>query len=291
MARRTTNNLDRLAEKFGSAAATGILTGESVSIGGVEFVSDYRPESTAERFFIIKPLTFVERFVEVAERFKGGNLFELGIAEGGSTALLAIVAEPKKLVAVDLESQPLDALDEFIEARGLGSSVRPYYGVDQSDRPRLTELIDLEFGGGPLDLVIDDCSHELAPTLASFEALFPRLRPGGVYAIEDWNADHVFYDAVLRALRETPGTDEAFADAIRERMQMPDPPPRRRALSEIVLHLWLARASSGEAVAEMVIGEHWVLVTRGPGQLDPEAFRLQDRFTDHFGYTDGVHGL
>jgi hypothetical protein len=41
----------------------------------------------------------------------------------------------------------------------------------------------------------------------------------------------------------------------------------------------------------MVIGEHWVLVTRGPGQLDPEAFRLQDCFTDHFGYTDGVHGL
>jgi predicted methyltransferase len=35
-----------------------------------------------------------------------------------------------------------------------------------------------------LDLVVDDTSH-LGPTRASFNTLFPRLRPGGVYVIED----------------------------------------------------------------------------------------------------------
>ena len=43
----------------------------------------------------------------------------LGMSEGGSTALLALWAEPAKLVAIDLESQRLGALDDFIAARGL----------------------------------------------------------------------------------------------------------------------------------------------------------------------------
>jgi hypothetical protein len=38
---------------------------------------------------------------------------------------------------------------------------------------------------GPLDIVIDDGSHANEHVLASFEALFPHVREGGVYAIED----------------------------------------------------------------------------------------------------------
>lgn len=38
---------------------------------------------------------------------------------------------------------------------------------------------------GPLDIVIDDGSHRNADVVASFEALFPRLREGGIYAVED----------------------------------------------------------------------------------------------------------
>ena len=43
----------------------------------------------------------------------------------------------------------------------------------------------MEFDGR-LDLVIDDASHELHATKASFETLFPLLRSGGWYIIEDW---------------------------------------------------------------------------------------------------------
>lgn len=38
---------------------------------------------------------------------------------------------------------------------------------------------------GPLDIVIDDGSHRNAHVIASFEALFPHLREGGIYAVED----------------------------------------------------------------------------------------------------------
>jgi len=36
-----------------------------------------------------------------------------------------------------------------------------------------------------LDLIIDDASHALAHQLASLEALWPKLAPGGIYIVED----------------------------------------------------------------------------------------------------------
>ena len=47
------------------------------------------------------------------------------------------------------------------------------------------EIVTREFDRA-IDLVIDDASHVYEPTLASFETLFPHLRPGGLYIIEDW---------------------------------------------------------------------------------------------------------
>ena len=52
------------------------------------------------------------------------------------------------------------------------------------------DIVQHEFCGSPLDLVIDDASHLYEPTKASFETLFPMLRPGGIYIIEDWGWAH-----------------------------------------------------------------------------------------------------
>ena len=41
-----------------------------------------------------------------------------------------------------------------------------------------------------LDLVVDDASHAYEETKTSFEVLFPLLRPGGIYVIEDWSWAH-----------------------------------------------------------------------------------------------------
>ncbi|HEY2766460.1 MAG TPA: hypothetical protein VGJ13_20985 [Pseudonocardiaceae bacterium] len=38
---------------------------------------------------------------------------------------------------------------------------------------------------GPLDIVIDDGSHISKHVIGSFDALFPHVRPGGLYVIED----------------------------------------------------------------------------------------------------------
>lgn len=51
------------------------------------------------------------------------------------------------------------------------------------DDPAVIERVVAETG--PLDVVIDDGSHYVPHVLRSFELLFPHVREGGVYAVED----------------------------------------------------------------------------------------------------------
>jgi methyltransferase family protein len=51
------------------------------------------------------------------------------------------------------------------------------------DDPAVIERLLAETG--PLDVVIDDGSHLNAHVLRTFELLFPHLRDGGIYAVED----------------------------------------------------------------------------------------------------------
>jgi hypothetical protein len=48
----------------------------------------------------------------------------------------------------------------------------------------------------------------------------------------------------------------------------------RTPLEVLALELVAARACSGHAVRELVIGERWVVVRRGEGELDRAGFRL-----------------
>ena len=56
---------------------------------------------------------------------------------------------------------------------------------DQRDAARLSEVCAAHAPDG-LDIVIDDASHVGAWSLRLYRALFPFLRPGGFYMIEDW---------------------------------------------------------------------------------------------------------
>lgn len=284
MARRLPRNLELLHQAFDPKRIGDILPGDSFELDGVEFVCAYLPESSSERFYIVKSPALVDRYLDLCRRFEGARIVELGIAEGGSTALMALAAQPAMLIAIDLEDQRLEPLDQLLEARGLTPSVRPHYGIDQADRARLGRLVDDDLGGAPLDLVIDDCSHQLGPTRSSFETLFPRLRPGGLYVIEDWNADHLMRHAVTTALRDGTAADvEELRASIRTAMTAPTDQERREPLSQIALELVLARAVSGDVIDELIVDEFWVTARRGPGTLDPDSFRLDEAYTDHFG--------
>ncbi len=256
-------------------------------IGDTEFVQSFRMDSTPQRFRIRKNASLMALYEDLCPKIRGGRIVELGIADGGSTALLALAAEPGKLVACERDSEPRPALATFIEAHALVETVRTFYGVDQGDRQQLAAIVDREFGGEPIDLVIDDASHQYAPTLASFEVLFPRLRPGGTIIIEDWAADYFWASAIEAALADASDPDaatlgERLAEA--KRRQDIGQEPKNRPLPRLAQQLLLASAASPSTVARVTVDHHWLTAQRGTATLDATTFAIADLFVDHFGW-------
>src|SRR5215207_1314272 len=105
-------------------------------IDDVEFHCSFEQGSEPNLFYIRKHRPLVEDYLAVFNRFQAANVVELGIMEGGSVALAALAARPRKMVAFELEPERVEALDALIAGHRLDQTVRPYYGVDQSDRGR-----------------------------------------------------------------------------------------------------------------------------------------------------------
>src|SRR5215207_423787 len=159
-------------------------------------------------------------------------------------------------------------------------------------RARLGAIVADEFGDEELDLVIDDASHRLEPTRTSFETLFPRLRDGGLYLIEDWKWQIRIAAAVAKGLRDPDSGAKAklgrrLRRASRQSTARDDPERdakrREPPLPALVFELVLAKAESDECVSEVTVGPWWVSVRRGSGELDLEKFRLADLYTDRLG--------
>ena len=107
------------------------------------------------------------------------NFLELGVYKGDSLELFARYFEKGLILGLDVN--PVER--EFSTAR-----IKFYQGL-QTDSA-LFERIWLENEISWLDIVIDDCSHIGSCTLESFKLLFPKLKPGGQYVIEDWGTGY-----------------------------------------------------------------------------------------------------
>ncbi|MEY2459801.1 MAG: hypothetical protein QOG30_1631 [Acidimicrobiaceae bacterium] len=255
-------------------------------VGDVEFVAGISNNSTRGRFSIQKDARLIGLYKSLCPEFVGARIVELGIADGGSTALLALALQPSKLVACDIEPEPRPGLTALIDEHDLADAVRPCHGIDQADASRLSTLLDVEFGDEALDLVIDDASHRYEPTVRSFEVLFPRLRPDGLFVVEDWAADHYFARGIVRAIREATDSrreelGRLLADAKRKQEENG---VATTPLSRLALELMLASVFSPHAVASVSMNDNWLSVRRGDGALTRGAFRVLDLYADHFGW-------
>ena len=127
----------------------------------------------------------------------------------------------------------------------------PRYGVNQAAGDAMGPILRENFGSAPLDLVVDDASHELDLTRQSFNMLFPLLRPGGLYIIEDWGWGH------LRFARERRGP----------------------SLAKLVLHLVLSLPYADDLIDEINVNKYWALVRRGHASI-PQPFDIADQISD-----------
>jgi predicted O-methyltransferase YrrM len=192
----------------------------------------------------------VEQYAALIAALRPRYIFELGVWKGGSTALLAELARPRRLVAVDRRRSSSRALLDWIERRRLEDVVRVHGQVDQADTARLGEILAEDLGDQPLDLVLDDCSHRYGPTRDSFNVLFPRVRPGGVYVIEDWPWAH--------APTGAQAAPELYPDEV--------------PLTRLIFELVLALPSIPGLIEAISVERDFVLLRRGEMQLEPGEF-------------------
>jgi predicted O-methyltransferase YrrM len=222
-------------------------------IDGTEFrvVPVGRQRSTADRFLLLKNRQMVDAYVDLTASLAPRRIVELGIFEGGSTALLELLCRPDRLVAFELSADRVPALDQFLAARGAEDRVRPYYGTSQAAADAIAPVLRANFGSSMLDLVVDDASHELDLTRRSFNMLFPLLRPGGLYVIEDWGWGHV-------------------------------PFPRERrgpSLAKLVLQLVLSLPYADGLIDDVTVNRYWAVVRRGTAAV-PVPFDIADQTSD-----------
>ncbi len=184
---------------------------QRLEIRGSKFIATSLPlGDVGDQFVIVKTPELVRRYLALLKREGPRRIVELGIKDGGSTALIALAAEPDIFLAADLELEIPPLLARLLETNDLGDRVKTGFGLDQGDRAALTAFVDAWLPEGEIDLAIDDASHILAPTRTSFEVLFPRLRPGGLYVIEDWASECIAASYLARAL---PDVDD-FSDRL-----------------------------------------------------------------------------
>jgi len=100
-------------------------------------------------------------------------MFEIGVQNGGWTQMWKHYFGPyAKIVGIDLEPKC-----KSLEEPGICVHIG-----DQSNTDFLSSLV-AEFG--PPDIVLDDGSHQVKHINATFDLLFPLMRKGSVYMVED----------------------------------------------------------------------------------------------------------
>jgi hypothetical protein len=229
------------------------LSPEVADIGGQRFRIAWRsgewdevPPSTPEQFVLLKRPEMVEDYLRRFRRDRPRNIVEVGVFQGGSAVMLWQMCKPMHLVGIELSPAPSDALARFVDKTG-ATGLCVHWETDQADVARIREIVAGELDGAPIDFVLDDASHLYGPTKASFEALFPLLRPGGSYVIEDWGWAH---------WEGSPWQDGfgPFGD--------------QPGMSNLIFELVMAAATRPDVVGSVDARFHHAEIVRGPAFLE-----------------------
>jgi predicted O-methyltransferase YrrM len=115
----------------------------------------------------IEPHGYFQEYLKIAADIGPfGDVCEVGVYEGESLRMWQGLFPLGKITGVDCNPNA-------IWPQGTAKVV-----MNQDD-PGLAEF-------GPFDLVVEDASHNGVNSKKTFDILWPQVKPGGYYVIEDW---------------------------------------------------------------------------------------------------------
>jgi hypothetical protein len=145
------------------------------------------------------------------------NLLEFGVLRGESLKMWSDYFPKGRIIGVDID--PATKIHE--------GGNRVVEIVDQSDTGRLMELAK-EYG--PFDVIIDDASHRWDHQITGLHTMYPFVKPGGFYILEDLHTsygilqrDYAGTSLVSAAEYITKFTDTMMAGRFRDIEQEGDP--------------------------------------------------------------------
>lgn len=126
------------------------------------------------------------KFYAIYDRYFGNfsdraiALLELGVHSGESLKVWASYFPRGTIIGIDIaENKPdFSGYPNIVFEHG-----------DQADPDRLKEIL-LSHAPNGLDIIVDDASHTGHKSAASYAILFPHLKRGGLYIIEDWGTGY-----------------------------------------------------------------------------------------------------
>jgi len=117
-----------------------------------------------------------ERFL--GDRQRPVTLLELGVLDGESLLLWRSFFPRSTLVGFDRQ----------LPKHCVPTSNVTLYRGEQDD---VEWLAHIGKNSGPFDIIVDDCSHFGELSKISFWALWPYLKAGGLYVVEDWGTGYL----------------------------------------------------------------------------------------------------
>ena len=140
------------------------------------------------------------------------KIFEIGIGRGGSLKMWKEFFPHAEITGMDID-----------DARHMAEDRINIYHGDQTDLNLLNKINEKH---GPFDIIIDDGSHIDECTKISFEHLFPLLKQGGLYIIEDlhtcyWNKgkkenEVLFMDTLKKLLDDVNSSGKSGTGDVRK---------------------------------------------------------------------------
>lgn len=113
-----------------------------------------------------------------AYRGKPITVVEFGVYHGGSVQMWKhYFGKKARIIGIDINPQCKDLEEKQIEI---------YIG-DQEDRAFLRKL---RKEVGPIDILIEDGGHTMKQQITTFEEMFPAVKDGGVYLVEDLHTSY-----------------------------------------------------------------------------------------------------
>ncbi len=144
------------------------------------------------------------------------TVLEVGVYEGGSVRMWEQYFPNAQVIGVDINPAAATHATDRIK-------------IEIANQSDVSDLVTLATKHGPFDLVVDDGSHIWDHQITTFQWLFPYVRPGRYYILEDIDTSYGAAADIYRGKGEISAagylqrfTDWMVADKVLDLSNQPD---------------------------------------------------------------------